>query len=150
MKLATLCYPLQEGKVLLAMKKRGFGKGKWNGPGGKVQPEETVVQACVRETFEETGIHVSALEDVGIIEFIYEGKPEWDNECHIFLAREQAGEPQETEEMAPRWFPLAEVPYPNMWEDDPIWLPGVLHGGHVNLRFYFDANGKMLRFEERA
>ena len=37
MKLTTLSYFVQDGQVLLAMKKRGFGMGKWNGPGGKVK-----------------------------------------------------------------------------------------------------------------
>lgn len=41
MRLATLCYLLKDDQVLLAMKKRGFGEGKWNGPGGKVEKGET-------------------------------------------------------------------------------------------------------------
>ena len=33
----TLCYLIdKEGVVLIAMKKRGFGVGKWNGVGGRV------------------------------------------------------------------------------------------------------------------
>lgn len=32
--------------VLLGMKKRGFGAGKWNGFGGKVQPGETIEEAA--------------------------------------------------------------------------------------------------------
>lgn len=31
LRLTTLCYVRREGEILLAMKKRGFGKGKWNG-----------------------------------------------------------------------------------------------------------------------
>jgi 8-oxo-dGTP pyrophosphatase MutT (NUDIX family) len=42
-----------QGQILLAMKKRGFGVGKWNGPGGKVQEKETILQAAVREVKEE-------------------------------------------------------------------------------------------------
>lgn len=35
-KLTTLCYIINDkDEVLLIMKKRGFGKGKWNGPGEK-------------------------------------------------------------------------------------------------------------------
>lgn len=34
--------------VLLGMKKRGFGAGKWNGFGGKVQPGETIEEAARR------------------------------------------------------------------------------------------------------
>lgn len=42
--------------VLLGLKKRGFGTGKWNGFGGKVEPGETIRQAAIREMKEEAGI----------------------------------------------------------------------------------------------
>lgn len=38
------------------MKKRGFGVGKWNGSGGKIQPGETPEDTAVREVKEEIGI----------------------------------------------------------------------------------------------
>jgi hypothetical protein len=38
-KQATLLFLIKDQKILLAMKKRGFGKGRWNGVGGK--PEKT-------------------------------------------------------------------------------------------------------------
>lgn len=47
-KLLTLVLVVQPGKVLLGMKKRGFGVGKWNGFGGKVQPGETIEDAARR------------------------------------------------------------------------------------------------------
>eukprot|EP00056_Hartaetosiga_gracilis_P017259 m.6783 g.6783 ORF g.6783 m.6783 type:complete len:151 (-) comp5533_c0_seq1:454-906(-) len=36
-------------RILLGMKKRGFGKGKFNGFGGKLEKGETVEEAAVRE-----------------------------------------------------------------------------------------------------
>ncbi|MDR0650832.1 MAG: NUDIX domain-containing protein [Candidatus Peribacteria bacterium] len=42
-----------QGQLLLAMKKRGFGVGKWSGPGGKVEEGESISQAAVREVEEE-------------------------------------------------------------------------------------------------
>ena len=35
-------------RVLLGMKKRGFGAGKWNGFGGKLEPGETIEEAAKR------------------------------------------------------------------------------------------------------
>ncbi|MFH1620829.1 MAG: 8-oxo-dGTP diphosphatase [Patescibacteria group bacterium] len=148
MKLTTLCYPVKDGQVLLAMKKRGFGTGKWNGPGGKVIEGELVEEACRREVLEETGILVGKLEPRGIIEFVFEGKSEDGQECHVFVTDDIRGEITETEEMKPQWFLLGEVPYQDMWEDDSIWLSGVLNGGRVNKRFYFDREMKMLRNED--
>lgn len=145
----TLCYPLDgRGNVLLAMKKRGFAAGKLNGPGGKLETGETPEQACRREVREEVGIELVGLEARGSIEFRFDGKSDWDQDCHIFVARGISGEPQETEEMKPEWFPVSDLPFDRMWEDDPHWLPGVLAGGTVKMRFYFDGEGKMLRFED--
>ena len=48
-KLATLCYILRDGEVLLIRKKRGFGANKYNGVGGKVEGGEGVLEAAIRE-----------------------------------------------------------------------------------------------------
>ncbi len=148
MKQTTLCYPIVDGRVLLAMKKRGLGAGKWNGPGGKLEDGETPEAACVRETQEEVGATPTGLESRGVIEFVFLETPEWDNRCTVFVARGLEGEPEETEEMRPQWYPLEAVPYAAMWDDDPLWLPAVLAGGTVSRRFFFDADGKVVRKEE--
>ena len=57
-KVLTLVVIHQNGKVLLGMKKRGFGMGKWNGFGGKVDQGESIEGAAKREVFEEAGISV--------------------------------------------------------------------------------------------
>ena len=51
---ATLVFVFRGDEVLLINKKRGLGKGKVNGPGGKVDPGETALQAAIRE-LEEKG-----------------------------------------------------------------------------------------------
>ena len=48
-KILTLLFVQKEGKVLLGMKKRGFGKDRWNGFGGKVHiEEETIEEGAIR------------------------------------------------------------------------------------------------------
>jgi ADP-ribose pyrophosphatase YjhB (NUDIX family) len=148
MKQTTLCYPIVNGNVLLAMKKRGFGAGKWNGPGGKIEQGESVEDACRRETREEAGINVGVLEHRGVVEFVFENKPEWDNHCTIFVTTDVTGKPVETEEMRPQWYALENIPLAEMWEDDAVWLMDVLRGGVVNRRFHFSETGKMLRHED--
>lgn len=148
MKQTTLCYILRDNDVLLAMKKRGLGMGKWNGPGGKKIDEETIEDACRRETFEETGVNVGALERRGVVRFCYSGHPDWTNECAIFISRDFSGEPMETEEMNPKWFPIDGLPMSAMWESDAIWLQDVLTGGSVDLTVYFDDEDRMQRYEQ--
>ena len=58
-KITTLVVVHQGNKILLGMKKRGFGAGRWNGFGGKLHDGETVEQAAKREIFEEASITVS-------------------------------------------------------------------------------------------
>ncbi len=58
-KVCTLLLLKHENRVLLGMKKRGFGMGKWNGFGGKVDPGETLLAAALREMQEESGVAVS-------------------------------------------------------------------------------------------
>ena len=60
---------LQDSKILLTMKKRGFGVGFWNGFGGKVKEGETIEAVAIRETEEESGIVVSKIKGRGILQF---------------------------------------------------------------------------------
>lgn len=150
MKQTTLNFLLDNDRVLLAMKKRGFGEGKWNGVGGKPQGEETVEDAIIRETQEEIGIqvHPDHLEKVAILRFTFLNKPDWNQECHVFISRKWNGEPVESDEMCPLWHTHDSIPYPEMWPDDEHWLPLVLAGKRVNAAFYFtDDSGTFERYE---
>lgn len=49
----------KDGKVLIARRKPGFRfAGKWEFPGGKVEPDETPEQCLAREMKEEFDIHI--------------------------------------------------------------------------------------------
>ncbi len=50
-------------KVLLT---RRSDNGQWCLPGGAMEPGESVAEACVREVWEETGLHVDVLRLIGI------------------------------------------------------------------------------------
>ncbi len=147
MKQATLCLFVRESQddkeLLLAMKKRGFGKGKWNGVGGKLDSEKgdkNIVEAAVRETEEEIGIRIKDLEKVAILNFRFPYIPQdkdWNQDVHVFLARNWEGEPIESEEMAPKWFKIEDIPFEEMWPDDKFWLPKILAGEKLKARFVF-------------
>lgn len=121
-KVLNLCLLTENGKILLGMKKRGWGEGRWNGFGGKVEENETVEESAKREMLEESGITIHTLEERGEIEFTYldTGKI---MEVHIFKVLDYEGEFKESEEMKPQWFNVNEIPFDTMWPDDAIWMP---------------------------
>jgi 8-oxo-dGTP pyrophosphatase MutT (NUDIX family) len=142
----TLCLLIKDGEILLAMKKRGFGMGKWNGVGGKMDAEKgdkNVVDAIIRETKEEIGVDIKNPEKTGIFHFRFPYKPDWDQDVHLFLVKEWDGNPEESEEMKPQWFKLGEIPYEKMWDDDKLWLPRILKGEKLEADFIFKEGEKI-------
>ncbi len=142
----TLTIIHQHPKVLLGMKKRGFGVGRWNGFGGKVNPGETVERAARRELQEEAGIEVEFLEKAGLIDFQFSGNPEI-LEVHIFRTNNFLGEPKESEEMMPQWFHVNKLPFASMWPDDIYWMPLFLKGKKFKGRFLFGGSDVILKKE---
>lgn len=132
----TLCLTLKEGKILLGMKKRGFGEGRWNGFGGKLQDSETLVEGAKREMLEESGLKAENLEEVGSIEFDFLDNNKY-LDVHIFNVLKYAGEPVETEEMKPEWFDVNDIPFDKMWADDTLWIPLFLEGKKFKGRILF-------------
>lgn len=141
----TLCLPVKDGKILLGMKKRGFGAGRWNGFGGKVEEGETIEEAAKRETKEESVIEIKGMEKVGIHEFRFAVKPQDVLEVHVFRVNSFVGEPTETEEMKPEWFLFDEIPYTEMWPDDIYWLPLFLERKKFRTEFLFGENDSVLK-----
>ena len=133
----TLCIVHQGSKVLLGMKKRGFGAGRWNGFGGKVRNGETVEAAARRELKEEAGLEVLEITEMGVIDFTFENDKDI-LEVHIFQVPKFEGIPEESPEMKPQWFKFNEIPFEQMWPDDKSWLPLLLSGKKFRGRFLFD------------
>jgi 8-oxo-dGTP diphosphatase / 2-hydroxy-dATP diphosphatase len=147
----TLVLLTAGGRVLLGRKKTGFGAGKWNGFGGKVEPGETLAAAAAREFLEETTVAATGLAHVGHLVFTFEGAPTEVLEVHVFTASGYAGgEPAETDEMAPSWFGVGDIPYGGMWADDAHWLPHALAGRRFAGRFHFVGHDVIARSELRV
>lgn len=137
-KIMTLCIVTNDSKILLGMKKRGFGAGRWNGFGGKIHDGESLEEAAARELHEESGLMLISADKVAVVNFTFESDSEELIEVHVFHVTEYKGEPVESEEMEPDWFLYDEIPYSQMWGDDKYWLPHVLTGQKFTARFHLD------------
>ncbi|MBT4870656.1 MAG: NUDIX domain-containing protein [Candidatus Diapherotrites archaeon] len=149
MRNATLLLVIKEDKILLGMKKRGFGEGKWNGFGGKVNTDESIEEAAAREMEEEAGIIIdkNKMEKCAELNFTFPFVPKekaFDQLVHVFVVKEWEGEPKESEEMLPKWFLKNELPYESMWNDDAIWLPKILNGEKLKADFVFDKDNETI------
>ncbi|HEY4515520.1 MAG TPA: 8-oxo-dGTP diphosphatase [Candidatus Paceibacterota bacterium] len=135
--LLTLAIVHQSPKVLLGLKKRGFGEGRWNGFGGKVEEGEDLEEAARREIEEECGITPKNLIKLGELTFDFQDEPAL-LEVHLFKVLDFAGEPLETDEMRPIWFHEHEIPFDSMWKDDYLWFPYFLTNRKFKASFLFD------------
>jgi 8-oxo-dGTP diphosphatase len=140
---ANLCFVVKDGRVLLIRKKRGLGAGKINGPGGKIEPGETALEAAIRETQEEIGVTPLAVEERGVLHFQFTDG--YSLHCTVFVAKDFEGEPIETIEATPFWFAFDAIPFSEMWEDDQHWLPHVLAGKRFVAWFEFDGDRMLSR-----
>lgn len=136
-KILTLCIIEKHGRILLGMKKRGFGTGRWNGFGGKVQDDESIEESAKRETFEETGLTARSLSQAGTIVFKFKDGTGI-HEVHVFRCSDFEGEEKESEEMKPQWFAVDQIPYEDMWPADSYWLPYLIEGKNFKATFIYD------------
>eukprot|EP01080_Neovahlkampfia_damariscottae_P011619 gene11619-4861_t len=136
-KLYTVIFIKKEDEILLGMKKRGFGEGKWNGFGGKVEKNETILEGAKRELKEEANIECDDLKEIATIYFEFEIGFEKMMEVHVFTGSSFKGEITESEEMKPKWYKIKEIPYESMWKDDELWFDSMLNDEEFIAHFRF-------------
>ena len=103
-----------DGNKILACQ-RGYGefKGGWEFPGGKLEPNETAEQACIREIKEELSV------DIEVARHLYTAEHDYDTfhlSMDCFVCSIVSGTIVDTEHEDMKWLPLD-----NVWSVD--WLP---------------------------
>lgn len=85
--------------------RRGYGKnpdtdGRWEFPGGKLEPDETAREAIVRELREELDIEVAPLRPIAVIKHSY---PTFTVQLHFIACTILEGTPILKEHSEMRW-----------------------------------------------
>ncbi len=149
---ASLCL-LKKGNTVMLMKKlKKVGAGCWNGPGGGLEPGETMIQCVVRETAEETnsekradaGIQLDqtyiADRKVAIIDF-HNTKTDGTQfvcQVHVYMTDKWDGVAESTDELAdPTWFDFDKLPLDEMMPADRVWLPYILEGKKITASAWY-------------
>lgn len=145
-KVQTVCWIVNNKRILLGSKKRGLKAGCWNGFGGKLEEGETALECITRETREEAGINLNDAEELGIGKF-HNYELDYIIEVHFYKCTKFSGKPVSTEEMEPKWFTLDEIPYDNMWPSDQYILPIFLKDQKFSCEFWFNRDGSIGKFD---
>lgn len=112
---------LAEGRLLAARRVLPVSmSGGWEFPGGKVDPGETVAQACVREVREELGCEVEVVRELPGEQPLNPGFV-----LRVVEARLVAGEPTPSEHDAVRWLAPEELDSLRWLDADRPFLDGV-------------------------
>ncbi len=143
----TNCVLVRDNKTLLLKKPR---RGWWVAPGGKMEPGESVRDACIREYREETGVYLKNPAIKGIFTFIIkEGEKvleEW--MMFTFFATESDGiNVDSCEEGDLSWVSIGDLKDLPMAEGDYHILDYMVHGsGIIYATFTYTPEFKLLSY----
>ncbi len=141
----TVAFFVKDKEVLLGLKKRGHGQGKWNGFGGKPDAGESIESAMIRECLEEVTLKPLIYKKVAEIDFIGGSDlKESPTKAHCYIVSSWDGSPLETEEMRPKWFNFENIPYTKMWPSDELWVPLVISNKPFKATIYFDKEDRLI------
>ena len=146
------CHPVVDGRLLSIRKRRGVGAGNVVGAGGTVEDDETVREAAIREVQEELRVTPTGVEKLGegVLHFGDDAEDDDSFRFHAFRAEGIDGEPEQTPEAIPRWDPVSQPPYDEMWPDNRIWLPHLLGRRRFRGAFVLAEDGESLSHHELA
>lgn len=146
-RIETVAIIYSHPKVLLGIKKKKLGAGRYNGFGGGMEDfDKSIYETAIRETQEEIGVKLVDPELVGRILFHFQSD-EQDHDVHFFKANNYSGTPKETDEMTAEWFHIDSIPYTQMWADDKYWMPILLNNKRFLGEFLFNPKHEIVDYK---
>jgi 8-oxo-dGTP diphosphatase len=113
-----------QGRVLIAERPPGkHMSGRWEFPGGKIEPGETEQVALARELQEELGIELLAAHHELTLRHDY---PEKRVQVSLWIVERYAGQPQGLDGQALKWVAPAHLPDEDVLEADQPFIEALL------------------------
>jgi len=107
----------RDGKILICQRKSGQRyAGKWEFPGGKVEPKEELTAALARELEEELGISATIGEEIARYRYTYPGRQPI--ELIFYQVSQFEGEPVNRIFEEIRWEEIGKLPEYDFLEGD--------------------------------
>ena len=123
----VLIYLNKDNKYLMLLrnkKKNDYNKDKYIGIGGHIELNETKEEALIRETKEETNLHLLSYDYRGIVYFNMDGYKET---MHIYTSNKFKGNIKECNEGSLYWIEKEKIFDLELWEGDRIFLDILLN-----------------------
>ena len=113
-------------------------EGKWNGLGGKFEPEESPEECVIREILEESGLSIRNPKLCGLLMFPRFKGNDW--YVFVFTANDFSGELIDSPDGSLEWIPDEKILDLPLWESDHIFRPWIREGKFFSAKFEYEGD----------
>ena len=140
---AVRTFLINDNKVIVIKYKTNKNMNYYDIPGGKIEENESAINASIREFKEETGIEVIDQKYKGNVIVEY---PNMIFDFDIYLVNDYKGNPQEFDENYSMWINIEDLLNENK-KFPSVEMIKYLENNDINLKIYSDDNHNILNIE---
>ena len=140
---AVRTFLINDNKVIVIKYKTNKNMNYYDIPGGKVEENESAIDASIREFKEETGIEVINQKYKGNVIIEY---PNMVFDFDIYLVNDYKGNPQEFDENYSMWINIEDLLNENK-KFPSVEIIKYLENNDINLKIYSDDNHNIVNIE---